>query len=207
MLSHPKVSATPRAPSAYAALRTTLPVSRDLDDLVVRFGAAIAEDGIDGHLCLIAGGAETHILFGDSPALRDMVNGCDILATAGGPRLRLSRRPEDAAFARVRGFATLYLARALLLIEAGRTPITQTGLTLCERFILGRLLAGDCLLDIAVALDRSVACVQEMLARASDSLGAHSREEAIAIAARQGWLLSTLPHFPALSPGDISYYS
>lgn len=210
--------------SAVEALRIAVVGEHDLERLTGFFAATIAEHGISGHFC--AGrddGGQLSPLFGDSPWLFAEDRFEDDLAEAHGPcalaiRGALgdnflvalappARRLDDRTAARVRGFASLYVARGAVLHEKRADPTTSCGLSLCERVVLGRLLAGDSVLDIALRLDRSPAAIESHIADAMATLGTTDRADAIAFAARRGWLLTMVNDFSALSPRNNGYYS
>lgn len=214
--------------SATAALRLHVLTETDLGRLTDRFAAALSEHGIDGHYCA-RGGESGRVtpLFGDSPGL---LSADDVLPSLDGgenvdaaacsiaidcaleaPVEMVVSRPvaplDPAMIARVRGYATLYVGRGLILHAKAAGPVTACGLSLCERFILGRLLVGDSVIDIAERLERPVATIMVEIADAVATLGAADRAGAIALAARRGWLVTTVNDFPALSRENIGYYS
>lgn len=210
--------------SAVDALRRGVLGEHDLDRLIALFAAAIAEHGIDGHFCAARDDrGQLSPLFGDSPGLLaaapvagDLTDGLGASALpirgAAGERYLMMLAPaarplDDQAAARIRGYATLYAARGATLHEKSSGPLTACGLSLCERFILGRLLVGDSILDIALGLDRSPAAIESHIADAIAALGVADQPAAVALAARQGWLLTTVNHFSALSPRNSVYYS
>lgn len=195
------------AEDARARLRATVLTAPQLEPLVEAFAGALAADGIEGHVCARIGGATIEAIFGDSPELVNRADGHDVYRGEGGVVLRLARRPGPEAAARVRGYAVLYVARGLELARRAGEVADASGLSIYDRFILGRILVGDQFVDIAAKLDRSVASVRESVALASVALGAKSPQEAVATAARRGLLLSTIPDFDALSHGKIDYYS
>jgi DNA-binding CsgD family transcriptional regulator len=97
--------------------------------------------------------------------------------------------PEQMA--RIRGYAELYAARAVALQELADDVQTECGLSLRERFVLGRRLAGLAPVDIALESDLSVATVSAAIDSAIDRLGVSTLPEAISLAARRGWLAVT----------------
>lgn len=178
-------------------LRGELLVAPDAEALVGLFADALAEAGIGGHFCLLLNdGSETPLL-GDSP---DLIGAPDALAIdCGAPftqrtRMLLSAPAatlEPDALTRIRGYAELYGARAIALNELADDVATECGLTIKQRFVLGRRLAGLATIDIAAEADLPVATVTEIETKAVLKLGAPSLAEAIAYAARRGWLAVT----------------
>lgn len=170
----------------------------DAERLVQLYADALAEDGIGGHFCLLMhGDAETPVL-GDRPDLiRDDAD--RIIIDCGAPFTPKTRmllaRPSIAlspeATARVRGYAELYGARALALRELADDVATECGLTLRQRYVLGRRLAGLAPVDIAAEAGLSVATVSRTEEIAVARLGAPDLAQAIAFAARRGWLAVT----------------
>lgn len=214
--------------SATAALRLHVLTESDLDRLTDRFAAALSEHGIEGHYCARRGeSGRVTPLFGDSPwllgasdALPSLDGGGDGDAPACSiaidcaledPVEMLVTRPaaplDRAMIARVRGYAALYVGRGVILHAKDAGPATACGLSLCERFILGRLLIGDSVIDIAQRLERPVATIMVEIADAVGTLGVADRAAAIALAARRGWLVTTVNDFPALSRENMGYYS
>lgn len=207
MSAHASASHAPKGDPAYGRLRDLVLTAPLLEPLVEAFGAAVAVDGVTGHICARIGNGTIEALFGDSPALVTRPDGFDIYRDPEQVVLRLSGRPAPGAAARVRGYALLYVARGIELARRSAEGAGASGLSVSDRFILGRILVGDHLVDIAAKLDRSVASVRESLKRATAALGATQPQEAVATAARKGLLLSTLPDFCPLSPQKIDYYS
>jgi DNA-binding CsgD family transcriptional regulator len=223
---HPAQSGPRPAGPAGVLLRTRILSESRLDDLVDLFAAALSEDGITGHYCARRSADGLVPLFGDSPRLlkRDrlaalvpddvgsaqargvMVDGVlgERFAVALAPPLEAM---HETAVARVRGYCALYAARGDVLREKAVDIATPCGLTICERFILGRLLVGDAVVDIAAQLDRSVAATNSHIDDAMKTLEMADRREAIALAARRGWLLTTISDFPPLSSDNSGYYS
>ncbi len=167
------------------------------EDLVSLYADALLEDSIDGHFCLVRTGAAYTPLLGDRP---NLINADSVLAIqCGAPFTRQTRMllrppaaPLDAeARARVRGYAELYGARALALGEMADDIGTECGLMLRERFVLGRRLAGLATLDIAAEAGLTIATVSEIERNAIRRLNAPNLAEAIAFAARRGWLAIT----------------
>jgi DNA-binding CsgD family transcriptional regulator len=192
--STPFVRPDPK-PVLPGALLLTAP---DIAALTDRLAATLAHEGIGGHLCVrVAEGADTP-LFGDAPTLFPRRHSPRVRRIAGPPGRRdaldlLVAAPAAplprAAEARLQGYAELYLARAALLREKSGDLATGCPLSLRQRVILGRLLAGQPLARIAAALDISVEAARSHLEDALAALGAASRAEAVALAARRGWLV------------------
>lgn len=195
------------AENARARLRAMVLTAPQLEPLVEAFAAVLAADGIEGHICARIEGGNVEAIFGDSPELVNRADCHDVYRGEGGVVLRLARRPGPEAAARVRGYAVLYVARGLELARRAEEVAGASGLSVYDRFILGRILVGDRLVDIAAKLDRSVASVRESITLARVALDAKSPQQAVATAARRGLLLSTIPDFDALSHGKIDYYS
>ncbi|WP_414901847.1 hypothetical protein ACMT1E_01720 [Sphingomonas flavalba] len=194
-------------PSAYPRLRTAVIIENSLETLVGAFAEALREDGIAGHVCARVGDGAAQALFGDMPELVLLNDNTDVACDDDGLIVRLSAPPSAEARARVRGYAVLYAARGVELHAIASQPATACGLTVRQRFILGRLLLGDCPDEIAAASGASVAAIRDATRRAAAILGAKNQQDAVAIAARRGLLLTTETRFPALSPRNIAYYS
>lgn len=195
---------------ATALLRATLFTVGTIEDLVVLFANALAEHGISGHFSLKSWDGGAFVPFvGDCPELIREPAGTIVVDTEDGACVLLAP-PEAlldrAALARVRGYALLYAAQAAALHERTRDVETNCALSLCERFVLARRLAGIAPVDIAAEAGLSVATVGAHEAKAVEKLGAGTVAEAAAIAARQGWLLVTVNEISTLSQGDSSYY-
>lgn len=211
--------------SAREQLRARILIESRLDDLVSLFAAALTEDGISGHYCGRRDEPGLVPLFGDSPRLMGDANVAPLAPAARfgkasrvvdvdgawGEQFTIMLTPpmhalDKAAIARVRGYCVLYAARGEMLREKEADVMTACGLSLYERFILGRILVGDSLLDIALKLDRSVGVIDLHIADAMKALGMTDRRMAISLAARRGWLLTTMSDFPPLSSENIDYY-
>ena len=87
--------------------------------------------------------------------------------------------------------ATIYAMKALPLWEIEEDLETASPLTLMERTVLAMILTGLSRFEIAHWLDRSVAAVTRHIGNAIEKVGGRDEAEAVAIAARHGWL-----HFP-----------
>lgn len=198
---------------ATALLRRTVLVENDLARLIRLFGDALSEDRVTGHFCLAygAGGNPVPVL-GDCPELvQSAARAVELrpdthapvaaVKVGGAPGaitcvlLNISGRPLGlSAVARVRGYATLYAARASMLRPHADTPTLDP----LQRYVLGRLLAGDELAAIADAVDRTVPEVRTAASRSVELLNARDLADATAIAARRGWLLNMVNEFSAL---------
>ena len=196
---------------ATARLRAGLLISFDTESLVELFSGALAEHGIDGHFCLGRFGDKLVPVAGDMPCL---VNSKDVLrvdvdASAWPGAVTLLARPErpltKEQSARVRGYAQLFAGRVMALQELADDVDTECGLTLRERYVLGRRLAGLAPLDIAREAKLSVATIGEALDKAIDKLGAPNLGAAIALAARRGWLAVTNLENCSSSSQKITY--
>lgn len=173
-------------------LRAELYAVSTPEDLVALFTAALAEEGVDGHVCVGVGKNAVVPLFGDRPNLLGGGAGA-ITLELDGARLILARPARALARAdlvRIRGFGQLYAAQLMALRERADDVATECGLTLRERVILGRRLAGRAPLDIAAELGLGVSTVSASLDAAIAKLGGREAE-AIALAARRGWLVVT----------------
>lgn len=182
---------------ATSRLRAGLLIAPDTESLVDLFAQALEEHGISGHFCLAKAGDVLVPLAGDSPALAGSGD-CMTIDTDNalmpGARVLLA---TPVAFltreqlARVRGYAQLFAARVIALQELADDVETDCGLTLRERYVLGRRLAGLAPLDIAAEAGLSVATVSQAIDSAVERLRTGTLEEAIAFAARRGWLAVT----------------
>lgn len=183
---------------ATARLRAELLISPDSEALVSLFSNALAEHGIDGHFCLRKAGRSFLPLVGDCPELLHQAEDCIRVDTEEtflpGTRVLLAPptrplRPDQSA--RIRGYAQLFAARALALQELADDVPTECGLTLRERFVLGRQLAGLAPVDIAAETGLTVATISAATESAIEKLGVQTLPEAISLAARRGWLAVT----------------
>ena len=195
---------------ATARLRAGMLIAPDTESLVELFAGALAEHGIEGHFCLTGAAASVPVA-GDAPALISDDDVWTINVESGAlpaARVLLARpnRPlnKDGA-ARIRGYAQLFAARVLALQELADDVDTDCGLTLRERYVLGRRLAGLAPLDVAAEANLTIATVSEALDRAVEKLGAESLGEAIALAARRGWLAVTNLENCSSSSQNITY--
>lgn len=197
---------------ATARLRAELLIAPDAEALVAMFAQALAEHGVHGHFCLRQAGAGYAPLVGDTP---DLIRGeadCIVVDTAGsfpaGTRVLLappSAPLSPAQLTRLRGYAQLFAARALALQELADDVETDCGLSLRERYVLGRRLAGLAPVDIAIEAELSVATVAAAIESAIERIGARTLAEATSIAARRGWLAVTSLQNCSLSRHNLTY--
>ena len=197
---------------ATARLRAELLIAPDSETLVNLFAHALAEHGILGHFCLRKSGAVFTPLVGDCPELLQTQGDCIRIETDGrflaGARMLLAQpvRPlSPAHLARVRGYAELYAARALALQELADDVPTECGLSLRERYVLGRRLAGLAPVDVALEAKLTVATVGAAIDSAIEKLGVNTLPEAIAFAARRGWLAVTSLQNCSSSSNELTY--
>ena len=196
---------------ATARLRAEILIAPDAERLVTLFADALTEYGIDGHFCLRKSGVSLIPLLGDAPQLitaphRFFVDSDDMHFAGARVLLANPDRPLDREeSARVRGYAQLYAARALALQELGDDVQTDCGLSLRERYVLGRRLAGLAPVDIALESGISVQTVSSAIDSAVSRLGCQSQAEAIAIAARHGWLAVTTLQNCSSSSEKLTY--
>jgi DNA-binding CsgD family transcriptional regulator len=183
---------------ATTRLRGGLLVAPDAETLVALFADALSEHGISGHFCLRRMGDTYGLLLGDRPELVGREQECLVIESHGSflAQTRMLLAPPMKALlpeqmARIRGYAELYAARAVALQELADDVQTECGLSLRERFVLGRRLAGLAPVDIALESDLSVATVSAAIDSAIDRLGVCTLPEAISLAARRGWLAVT----------------
>lgn len=200
-----RIVSAPLRPAA-ARLRAELLAAPDPESLVRLFGDALAEEGIGGHFCLLNSDAGETPMLGDAPELIGSEH--TIAIDCGAPftqRTRMLLATPAAALApetmtKLRGYAELYGARAVALCEIADDVATECGLTVKQRFVLGRRLAGLATIDIAAEADLSVASVCEIEEAAVRTLNAPSLADAIAFAARRGWLaVMSLENFSSSS--------
>jgi DNA-binding CsgD family transcriptional regulator len=196
---------------ATTRLRAGILLAADGEELVALFAGALAEHGITGHFCVHAVGGRLAPILGDHPGLVAGLPGCLDIAVGGAFKYArvLLAPPEQPlnreAYARIKGYAELFAARALALQEMADDVDTNCGLSLRERYVLGRRLAGLAPVDIALETGLSM----ETIAAASDSavarLNADNVAGAIAVAARRGWLAVTNLQNCSSSSEKISY--
>ena len=193
---------------ATTRLRAGILIAADGEALVEMFGAALAEHGVTGHFCIRERDGLLQPILGDDPSLVGRQHDCLVVSAAGGVRILLRRpnrplSPEEMT--RMTGYAHLFAARAFALQELADDVDTGCGLTLRERYVLGRRLAGLAPVDIAIETGLSVATVSAALDGATNRLGADSIPAAIAFAARRGWLAVTSIENCSSSSEKISY--
>jgi DNA-binding CsgD family transcriptional regulator len=211
----PHALSTAAAPSlrlpATTRLRAEILIAPDAERLVTLFADALAEHGIGGHFCLRKSGSALTPLLGDAPELiaaphRFFVDSDDM--HFAGARVLLAepdRTLDKEEMARVRGYAQLYAARALALQELTDDVETDCGLSLRERYVLGRRLAGLAPVDIALEAQLSVQTVTSAIDNAVARLGVATAAEAISIAARRGWLAVTTLQNCSSSSEKLTY--
>lgn len=197
---------------ATARLRAEILIAPDSENLVVLFADALAEYGIPGHFCLKKNGAGFVPLIGDDPNLIACVDQCIVVETdesfMGGTLVLLAPPEVPLSYehgVKLRGFAELYAARAIALQELADDVETQCGLTLRERYVLGRRLAGMPPVDIGIECGLSVATIGILAESAVGKLGCSTLAEAIALAARHGWLAVTSLENCSSSSGELTY--
>lgn len=197
---------------ATARLRAGILLASTGEDLVTLFTDALSEHGIGGHFCVRVDDGHVCPILGDAPNLI-MGDADTVTVEAGGPllqgtRVLLAKADRDlsaAEMTRVHGYAQLYAARAVALQELADDVATDCGLSLRERFVLGRRLAGLAPLDIAAESGLSVPTISAALDAAVDHLGAKDLTSAIALAARRGWLAVTNLENCTSSSENIKY--
>lgn len=197
---------------ATARLRAELLIAPDSEALVAMFAGSLAEHGITGHFCLRRTGAVLTPLLGDSPDLFGRQQDCLVVDSVGtfpvNARVLLAAPAAELSaehMVRVRGYALLFAARAIALQELADDVATECGLTLRERYVLGRRLAGLAPIDIAIEASLSVETISSLIDSAVDRLGAAHLADAISLAARRGWLAVTSLENCSLSSSKISY--
>jgi DNA-binding CsgD family transcriptional regulator len=196
---------------ATTRLRAEILIAPDAERLVTLFADSLAEHGISGHFCLRKDGSALTPLVGDAPELiaaphRFFVDSDDM--HFAGARVLLAepdRRLGSEELARVRGYAQLYAARALALQELADDVETDCGLSLRERYVLGRRLAGLATVDIALEAKLSVQTVVSAIDNAVARLGVETVAEATAVAARRGWLAVTSLENCSSSRQNLTY--
>ncbi|MBA2918669.1 helix-turn-helix transcriptional regulator [Sphingomonas sp. CGMCC 1.13658] len=182
---------------ATTRLRAEILIAPDAERLVTLFADSLAEHGISGHFCLRKTGSALTPLVGDAPELiarsHSFFVDSDDMYFAGARVLLAEpdRALNNEEMARVRGYAQLFAARALALQELADDIETDCGLSLRERYVLGRRLAGLAPIDIALEAKLTVQSVTAAIDNAVARLGAETQAEAISVAARRGWLAVT----------------
>lgn len=94
--------------------------------------------------------------------------------------------------ARLNGLATIYAMKALPLWEIEEDIETASPLTLKERITLAMTLCGAAHIDIAEQLNCSIRAISGHISNAARKLEVEGETQAIALAARRGWL--NIPH-------------
>lgn len=102
---------------------------------------------------------------------------------------------DRARQARMHLLAVVYAERRDTLMAEARDLATAVPLTLVERQLFGLLLTGGTIGDVAPRLDRSPRAIDLHLMRAAARLGVADPAEAVALAARRGWLLPLMPRY------------
>lgn len=196
---------------ATTRLRAEILIAPDAERLVTLFADSLAEHGISGHFCLRKSGAALTPLLGDAPELiaapRRLVVDSDAMHFAGARVLLAEpdRTLGNEEMTRVRGYAQLFAARALALQELADDVQTDCGLSLRERYVLGRRLAGLAPVDIALEAKLSVQTVASAIDNAVARLGVATQAEAISVAARRGWLAVTSLQNCSSSSQNLTY--
>lgn len=181
----------PAPQPATARLRRQLYAIADVDTLVAMFAACLSEHGIDGHFIMAGTAAGPVPMAGDAPELVLAPPGCLIVEGGGhcivlaGPCVPLA--PD--ADARVRGYAVLVAAQIAALRELADDVETGCALSLRERYVLGRRLAGLAPVDIAAECGLGVQTIAAAIDSAVAAMNAGTPAEAISLAARRGWLV------------------
>jgi DNA-binding CsgD family transcriptional regulator len=196
---------------ATTRLRAEILIAPDAERLVTLFADALAEHGIGGHFCLRKSGTAVTPLLGDAPELitephRFFVDSNDM--HFAGARVLLAepqRLLSNEEMTRIRGYAQLFAARALALQELADDVETDCGLSLRERYVLGRRLAGLAPVDIALEANLTVQTVTSAIDNAVARLGAQTAAQAIAMAARHGWLAVTSLQNCSSSSQNLTY--
>lgn len=103
--------------------------------------------------------------------------------------------------ARLNGLATIYAMRAVPLWEIEEDIETASPLTLRQRIVLAMVLSGHTHIEIARHLNCSLRTVATHVENAVERLKAADEADAIALAARRGWL--HLPQEIEMSPKRV----
>jgi len=186
-----------------------------LPELTDLFAATIAPLGYDGHLCVTLPPRSLPApLFGDLPevpreTLREFAADLDyprVIACAMRHHLLVpvecwhdhplclmlrgvGGAPDRAALARLQGFCEVYATYGYPLLERQQDIATNAGLGIVQRRCLALVLTGHPDYEIADVLDLTPFSVRAHIDHAMDVLGTKSRAEAVATAARRGWLV------------------
>lgn len=169
----------------------TAPDTLELEALVSLFTRALRSDGVTGHMCCaVSDAGEAIPLVGDDPSLASTLYGqfapsIAVEAPDGSPltvRFAMSGPLTRPVRARLHALATIYAARALVLLEVAEKPVPGNMLTKAERECLRLAAVGWPCPDIGDRLDFSPPAIVAMLERTTTRLGAAGIAEAAAIA-------------------------
>lgn len=210
--------AAPIAAATMGDLMRYARTAPDLPSLSDMFARMVSADGVESHACFTLGkGGAPELLFGDASALtgaalrialecvranarfadRSDICGSLILRTehwhgmplfvhlAGGVRTLARERR-----ARLQGLTEVYSTFGIALLERESDVPTSVGLGLHQRHALALLLGGKHDHEIAEILEITPLALRGLLDSALDTIGVDTRAEAIAFAARRGWLAS-----------------
>lgn len=177
--------------------------AKDLGALVDVFAAMITDLGFTSHFCVeIDEDGRPAPLFGDTDSIpewrgarrpgrrNDFVlrvqswHGRETWLCLGGRDVAL----DVATRAKIQGWAEVYASFATALLERARDIPTGAGLGLAQRQCLAQLLLGRRDDEVADMLGLTPLAVRGHVEGAMAFLGVDSRAEAIALAARRGWL-------------------
>lgn len=126
--------------------------------------------------------------------------GDPVLVTLGLPADQAAQIDRQQR-ARLNGLATIYAMRALPLWEIEEDIETASPLTLRQRIVLAMVLSGHTHIEIASHLRCALRTVDAHLENAIERLKAADEADAIALAARRGWL--HLPQEIEMSPKRV----
>ena len=211
--THRHQAIAPRA--GLAGFAAAARAADSLPALCAAFADAIAAEGFGAHCCLrTSPDAAPDILFGDGGAvsiaarsLLDKSHEYPVSFAADGRHHLLvpvecwqadalfvlitgrAAAPDRAAIARVHGLAEVHATYGYSLFERQQDIATSAGLGLVQRRCLALVLTGHRDVDIARLLDLTPLAVEGHLAQAMILLDADIRAQAVAIAARRGWLV------------------
>ena len=201
----------PAAPATMADLHAYAQRAETLEQLGALFAASIARSGFTTHFCFeISAGGTIAPLFGDASALpigAISANGpksvashavrrgnlllpvqswhdSDLFVGLGGRRAPV----ESALRASLLGRAEVFATFGLALLERESDIPTGIGLGLAQRQCLAHLLMGRRDPEIAESLGLTPLAVRGHIDHAITLMGVQSRVEAVAFAARRGWL-------------------
>lgn len=183
------------APRTMAELYAAAAKAPALPQMVDLFAATVAPRGFTHHLCVIEDEWNgTQILFGDTTRIdadghhivhAEAWGGQPVQIWLGG---RTDKRVDRDEHAALQGLAQVYVTLGMALLEQARDLPTECGLGIEQRRCLAALLTGMNDGDIAETTGLSPLAVRGHIENACRLLGASTRVEAIAIAARRGWL-------------------